>query len=374
MLARQVAQPLHVREVAAHLDREHEARRALRRPSRRPPTRAAGGRRCVHLDGVEGARSARATGGRAGAPGRRRRGASGRSSSPSSRCGSRSRAERRGNACDGGRRRGRDDPRAADQVERRRPRTARRRPATTASPRSRTSSCAAAMSTERAGFSEHTASTRPAARWQSESASEPMIRKPPRNAVQLGGDLGDQRGPGRFARRGSRSPRPGRRRRAARRRAARRSPRVAVHSSPVPKSWTKPNATSRISGPSATARDSAKYGMPRLAFSEPSIGSSTTRVSLVAEGPLAELLGHEREVVPCRVQRLEPPHDRRLRSRVDRSRVVAAEPRPDDRLAVGARRQLGEHAAAGRRPPAAQTSSQTWLKARWKSRPESSLG
>src|SRR5204862_5890177 len=45
-----------------------------------------------------------------------------------------------------------------------------------ASPCSRTSSCAAAMSTERAGLREHTASTRPAARWQSESASDPMIR------------------------------------------------------------------------------------------------------------------------------------------------------------------------------------------------------
>ena len=33
------------------------------------------------------------------------------------------------------------------------------------------------MSTERAPFNEHTASTRPAARWQRESASEPMIRR-----------------------------------------------------------------------------------------------------------------------------------------------------------------------------------------------------
>src|SRR4051794_1558056 len=46
-----------------------------------------------------------------------------------------------------------------------------------ASPRSRTSSCAAAISTDRAPLSEQTASTRPAARWQSESASEPMIRR-----------------------------------------------------------------------------------------------------------------------------------------------------------------------------------------------------
>ena len=42
-------------------------------------------------------------------------------------------------------------------------------------PRSRAAG-AAAMSTLRIGFSETTASMRPAARWQSESASEPMIR------------------------------------------------------------------------------------------------------------------------------------------------------------------------------------------------------
>src|SRR5581483_1836303 len=46
-----------------------------------------------------------------------------------------------------------------------------------ASPRSRTSSWAAAMSTERAAFSEQTPSTRPSARWQSEIASEPKIRR-----------------------------------------------------------------------------------------------------------------------------------------------------------------------------------------------------
>ena len=45
------------------------------------------------------------------------------------------------------------------------------------SPRSRTRSCAAAMSTERAPLSETTPSTRPAARWQSVIASEPMMRR-----------------------------------------------------------------------------------------------------------------------------------------------------------------------------------------------------
>src|SRR5215210_103489 len=43
-------------------------------------------------------------------------------------------------------------------------------------PTSRTSSCAAAVSTARASRSEQTASTLPAASWQRESASEPMIR------------------------------------------------------------------------------------------------------------------------------------------------------------------------------------------------------
>src|SRR5581483_9546114 len=47
----------------------------------------------------------------------------------------------------------------------------------TGRPTSRQSSWPAAMSTERASFSEHTPSTRPAARWQSESASDPITRR-----------------------------------------------------------------------------------------------------------------------------------------------------------------------------------------------------
>ena len=53
-------------------------------------------------------------------------------------------------------------------------------------------------------------------------------------------------------------------------------PRVATHSSSGPKSCTKPNTTSAIVGPSATAIDTAWCGSPRLAFSEPSIGSMPT--------------------------------------------------------------------------------------------------
>ena len=45
------------------------------------------------------------------------------------------------------------------------------------------------MSTERAGLSEQTASTRPAARWQSESASEPMIRSRWARSATFGASL-----------------------------------------------------------------------------------------------------------------------------------------------------------------------------------------
>src|SRR5437763_1977768 len=54
------------------------------------------------------------------------------------------------------------------------------------------------------------------------------------------------------------------------------SPRRAVHSSPEPKSWTKPKTTSSIVSPCATAIEREKKGMPRFAFSDPSIGSTTS--------------------------------------------------------------------------------------------------
>src|SRR5919198_58499 len=56
------------------------------------------------------------------------------------------------------------------------------------------------------------------------------------------------------------------------------SPSVAVHSSSVPKSCTKPNSTSPMVGPDATATEREKKPMPRFALREPSIGSMTTCV------------------------------------------------------------------------------------------------
>ena len=142
-------------------------------------------------------------------------------------------------------------------------------------PRSRTRSCAAAMSIDRAGLRQQTASTRPAARWQSESASEPITRR--RSATP------------RIAGRGSRD-RVGRRpleredldpvlragrveRRPVERRAA------AALGDPLltgAEVVDVPERTSSIVGPSATASESEKNGIARLALTDPSIGSTTT--------------------------------------------------------------------------------------------------
>ena len=92
------------------------------------------------------------------------------------------------------------------------------------------------MSTDRAGFSEQTPSSRPAARLQSAIASEPMIRRryatptidAARSAMAAVVVASKARiSSSSFGRCVSRTPS---------RNAP--SPRVAVHSSPVPKSWT----------------------------------------------------------------------------------------------------------------------------------------
>ena len=131
------------------------------------------------------------------------------------------------------------------------------------------------------------------------------------------------------------------------------SPRIAVHSSPVPKSWMNPTTTSPIDGPSAIAIESANQGMPRLAFRLPSIGSTTTTgPGAVAEDALAELLRDEREVEAP--ERSSTRDDGGLGGGVDGGRVVAALARAQHRLALVAGRQLGDGAGHGRRGRAAQ--------------------
>ena len=110
--------------------------------------------------------------------------------------------------------------------------------------------------------------------------------------------------------------------------------------------------------------------MSRLALSEPSIGSQTTRQGCAGpEHPLAELLGDEREVL---VERLEPVHDRGLGGRVDRRRVVAA-------LALastGSRSTRVGSSASTRLDVADRVAAhlEPRLHSGWKSRPEISFG
>ena len=86
--------------------------------------------------------------------------------------------------------------------------------------------------------------------------------------------------------------------------------------------------------------------MFRFAFSEPSIGSTTTRsVGERAESALAELLRDEVEVQPLLlVQPLQAGDDRILRRCVDLGRLVAADARAEDGLALDPRRHAREDA------------------------------
>ena len=123
--------------------------------------------------------------------------------------------------------------------------------------------------------------------------------------------------------------------------------------------------------PSATAIEIEKNGMPRFAFSEPSIGSTTTVNRPSPRTPTSSLTS--------------VTSSPRKRSRITRSAaasiaVVSSPPSPcaDDRLALGAARQLGEHArdvvprGAAELEPVAQPPTSAVIGA--KSRPEVSFG
>ena len=95
--------------------------------------------------------------------------------------------------------------------------------------------------------------------------------------------------------------------------------------------------TSPIVGPSATASESEKNGMPRFALTEPSIGSTTTRTAPPA--PNDRTPSSSETSMKSGSERLEPRDDGVLGRRVDRRRVVAALARPQHRLALDPRRQ-----------------------------------
>src|SRR3954454_5939889 len=141
-------------------------------------------------------------------------------------------------------------------------------------------SCAAAASTARQRFSDAMASKRAAATWHSDTAIAPIARSRCAVSASASADCTTQRGSADSTPSTSSLPSRVRRSPSSRSSVIPSSsapwPRTATHSSSGPKSRTNPNTTSAIVVPWATASESAKCGSPRLALTEPSIGSITT--------------------------------------------------------------------------------------------------
>ena len=109
-----------------------------------------------------------------------------------------------------------------------------------------------------------------------------------------------------------------------------------------------------------------------MAFTEPSIGSTTTLVSASgAEHALPELFRYEHEVV---AEGSEPLDDRVLRRLVDRRRVVASLSALQHGLAFDARRQSLEHVADVRDTEAARLEPRGHVVTGWNRRPDRGLG
>src|SRR3954451_21377006 len=175
----------------------------------------------------------------------------------------------------------------------------------TTPPASRTISCAAAASTARQRFREAIASNRAPATWHRDTAIAPIARSRCAASAKASADCTTQRGSADSMPRTSSLPS-----------GVRRSvsdgsswvpsswappPRQATHSSSGPKSCTKPNTTSAIVDPSETATERAKCGSPRLAFTEPSIGSITTSSSSLPKStsPRSSLMALKRAPASC---------------------------------------------------------------------------
>src|SRR3954454_8007988 len=167
-------------------------------------------------------------------------------------------------------------------------------------------SCAAAASTARQRFSDAMASKRAAATWHSDTAIAPIARSRCAVSASASADCTTQRGSADSTPSTSSLPSRVRRSPSAGSSVMPSSsaplPRQATHSSSGPKSRTNPNTTSAMVSPSATATDSAKCGSPRLALTEPSIGSITTRTSgePKSTSPRSSLTAVKRAPASCR--------------------------------------------------------------------------
>ena len=120
--------------------------------------------------------------------------------------------------------------------------------------------------------------------------------------------------------------------------------------------------TSSIAGPSATAIESAKNGMPRFAFRLPSIGSTTTAgpSGALPKTSLAELLGHDGEALA--VARPRARGSATTAASAAASTAVVSSPPiagPTTRLALRARRAARRARAPTAAPASRQTASQS---------------
>src|SRR4051794_1372101 len=172
-------------------------------------------------------------------------------------------------------------------------------------PASRTISCAAAASTARQRFRDAIASKRPPATWHRDTAIAPIARSRCAASARASADWTTQRGSADSMPRTSSLPSRVRRSVSDGSSGVPSSwappPRQATHSSSGPKSCTNPNTTSAIVDPSETATERAKCGSPRLALTEPSIGSITTRSSSLPKStsPRSSLIALKRAPASC---------------------------------------------------------------------------
>src|SRR3954454_5307241 len=233
-------------------------------------------------------------------------------------------------------------------------------------PASRTISWAAATSTARQRFSDAMASKRAAATEHSDTAIAPIARSRCAVSASASADWTTQRGSADSI--PSTSSLPSRVRRSTSDGSSGSPsscappPRPATNSSSGPKSCTKPNVTSAIVVPSATATDNAKCGSPRLALTEPSIGSMTTWVPLppksttprssltaVKRAPLsysAWSSANSRSSAIASISSVWSPPSPRVPVSITRSAIVGL-PSSISRIAADARRHTPSQSGAG---------------------------
>ena len=112
--------------------------------------------------------------------------------------------------------------------------------------------------------------------------------------------------------------------------------------------------------------------MPRFAFTDPSIGSTTTlNAPSRSEPASSQLLRHEHEVL---AERGKPLDDGVLGSLIDRGRVVSTLAPPQHGLALDTRRQLLEYGADIGNAEPAGLEPRSHRSSGWKTIPESGFG